>query len=1079
MKNKNLPVQETVKPRASNQQVGGAQRKLSISPQAAGSGSTDPHEACPQTQHPVSSTVTSVFTDRQSKMSTTVDQVQETVEPSSSRQQVGGVQRRLYISPQAAGSGTTDPHEACPQINHPVSSTVTEVFTDRWFEMSTISTMFDLVQEAEEPMTSSQQVGGAQLRLSISPQAAGSGSPHEACPQTHAVSSTATKGFTGPQSKMSTIDSEIVKDVRVNEIVNEVEKSLTDKHTSKRKEEGCKAFFQRKLRAVKSAFKCCRGNKVEPLNVQLNASLDDKRADNVPGLDDTGLNDHQTDARDLAAHEPNAIRAQHFVKRGNKAEPLTPQLNAQLKKPKKRADAHPGPSGFGITDHKDPAAQTLSPSAFRAVPGPCDAAGLMLAKPESSDQKWAEFVSELRLAEALSTLEAVTKTSSVETDTVKSAIHEPSPLPGPSQLGQIPDTYLVDPNPAKDKYSSLYKLGKRLGEGYYGTVYKGTRKSDGQKVAIKFVKKLPSDEYIDIPGHPEPLETEVALNVLLSKTPRSPYVLPMYQWFDEPKRRILVLKYPNPCESVNNFISRHKGRVSEETARDIIIQAVYGAKHCLEWGVFHLDLTLDNMLINKKTLNLQLIDFGVGQYVGNDVDIDEKIEEHLPKEFYRRRRYLLENTTVFSIGAMMYEILHGHPPKRTRGNDLILKSSLSKECCDLLAQCLNCNTLSRPHIKQIIDHEWFRGTERQEELQEPEMTPMKKNIWKKLNKFFTQTKKATEKPLVPEPSPVPAPSQKDKTPDTYLCNPKPAKGKFTSQYKLGEKLGEGSFGTVFEGIRKSDGKKVAIKIVSKIPVNKMIEVPGYPEPLVTEIGLNVLLSKHPRCPYVLPMYQWYDEPKRRILVLEHPHPCETLSSFMTRNGGRLTEAVARDLIIQALLGAKHCLERGVFHQDINLNNLLINTETLRLKLIDFGAGQHFDTSVDINELLGKPSPFEFSKRCRYLAELTTVWDLGTVLYEMLHGYHPNEEGFKKKFHLSLSKECVDLLTQCLNRNRMLRPSVQQVIDHEWFRGIEQQEEPQESAAELSPVKKEKGRRSAFNNKLRKVFRKKERNYNLQ
>ncbi len=41
---------------------------------------------------------------------------------------------------------------------------------------------------------------------------------------------------------------------------------------------------------------------------------------------------------------------------------------------------------------------------------------------------------------------------------------------------------------------------------------------------------------------------------------------------------------------------------------------------------------------------------------------------------------------------------------------------------------------------------------------------------------------------------------------------------------------------------------------------------------------------------------------------------------------------------QATHAAHMCIRRGVFHRDIKLDNLLINPETLEVKLIDFGCG---------------------------------------------------------------------------------------------------------------------------------------------
>ncbi|XP_059422963.1 uncharacterized protein LOC132157650 [Carassius carassius] len=64
------------------------------------------------------------------------------------------------------------------------------------------------------------------------------------------------------------------------------------------------------------------------------------------------------------------------------------------------------------------------------------------------------------------------------------------PVPGPSGLHSELTSLL---GPAVGSFFSLYDVGVSLGSGNFGTVYEGTRRSDGQKVAIKFLTKSVQD----------------------------------------------------------------------------------------------------------------------------------------------------------------------------------------------------------------------------------------------------------------------------------------------------------------------------------------------------------------------------------------------------------------------------------------------------------------------------------------------------------------------------------------------------------------------------------------------------------
>ncbi|XP_026140962.1 serine/threonine-protein kinase pim-2-like [Carassius auratus] len=244
--------------------------------------------------------------------------------------------------------------------------------------------------------------------------------------------------------------------------------------------------------------------------------------------------------------------------------------------------------------------------------------------------------------------------------------------------------------------------------------------------------------------------------------------------------------------------------------------------------------------------------------------------------------------------------------------------------------------------------------------------------------------------------------------------PGPAVGSFFSLYDVGVSLGSGNFGTVYEGTRRSDGQKVAIKFLTKSVQDCFIYVPGSIRPLLGEVALNLVVREPPQSPNIVQMYEWFEQHHRYILILEYPHPCETLLSFTLSNGGYLEETVARGLMHQAVLAAKHCLDRRVFHRDIKSDNILVNTETLQLKLIDFGCGKLFETS-DYDEYTGCP------------AVKATVKSLGVLLFRMVNGISFVE--IQMIPSSTLSSECCDLLNQCKSSSLTL----DKLLEHEWFR----------------------------------------------
>lgn len=105
-----------------------------------------------------------------------------------------------------------------------------------------------------------------------------------------------------------------------------------------------------------------------------------------------------------------------------------------------------------------------------------------------------------------------------------------------------------------------------------------------------------------------------------------------------------------------------------------------------------------------------------------------------------------------------------------------------------------------------------------------------------------------------------------------------------------------------------------------------------------EVALMSLANKQPPCSNILQLLEWFDEPHRYIMILERPEPCVDLAGFCRMMGGSLTEHIARIIMIQLIRALKHCRKRGIMHRDVKPENILIQTDTLKVKLFDFGCG---------------------------------------------------------------------------------------------------------------------------------------------
>ncbi|XP_032918710.1 serine/threonine-protein kinase pim-2-like [Catharus ustulatus] len=153
-------------------------------------------------------------------------------------------------------------------------------------------------------------------------------------------------------------------------------------------------------------------------------------------------------------------------------------------------------------------------------------------------------------------------------------------------------------------------------------------------------------------------------------------------------------------------------------------------------------------------------------------------------------------------------------------------------------------------------------------------------------------------------------------------------------YQLGPQLGSGGFGTVFSGMRLSDGSPVAIKRVARESVLQWDELPDG-----TRVPMEIVLMEKvgSGCHYIIQLLDWFELPDSFVLVMERPVASQDLLQFLLEQE-LLCEEMARWLFCQVLEAVRHCTACGVLHRDIKPENLLVDPESGDLKLIDFGCG---------------------------------------------------------------------------------------------------------------------------------------------
>ena len=266
--------------------------------------------------------------------------------------------------------------------------------------------------------------------------------------------------------------------------------------------------------------------------------------------------------------------------------------------------------------------------------------------------------------------------------------------------------------------------------------------------------------------------------------------------------------------------------------------------------------------------------------------------------------------------------------------------------------------------------------------------------------------------------------------------------KFSDLYEMKEVIGKGKFGVVNLGIHKKTGQQVAIKILNK----ENIKTKEDKELVRIEIGI-LKLCHHPNIVRLLDHLENNDY----IYIIMEYIEGGTLGQYFKKKKFNFSERQATTIMSQIASGVKYLQQYGIVHRDLKPDNIMITqqNEFGVIKIMDFGLSKIVspnETMVDGYGTLSYVAP-EVLLRTPYNKEVD-IWSLGVILFYMLSGrlpfrgkkekevaekivYEPLE--FDEDDWETRSQRVQDLISCCLQKNKEDRITIDEFINHPWFK----------------------------------------------
>ena len=562
-------------------------------------------------------------------------------------------------------------------------------------------------------------------------------------------------------------------------------------------------------------------------------------------------------------------------------------------------------------------------------------------------------------------------------------------------------------------YYDLDLKGGELGKGGFGIVYKVKEKETRELMAIKKLykeefKKLfmnkhfiePSEE--DMKSFRDTCLKEIEMMKEASKNGENDNTVKYIEYFDTPKEFNIVMELCD--ENLFSYVTKKKEDLNDEEIYDILSQLNNTFRIMAAKKIAHRDLKLENILIkydlkDKQKFTCKLTDFGESKK--------------------------LEITSQYTqVGTCKYTA-----PEILDNNNYNIE-------CDLWSLGIIIFFLSFKSFPYKGDK--FIGVNKQ--IKDKVVNNI---IRQKLNNYMYQNISSLIRRLL-----IKDPKER-MTWEEYLRHPFFTDRDFRNYYQVGERIGGGGFGEVFEAKLKRNNKGRAIKIMDKKKIKEEIKKEKIREPtdedmkpyidgFYNEITIMEILEGEKDNDNTVKFYEFYNTEKEFVIVMELCD--ENLLQFLSQRKQNFSIGEIYDLLTQLNNSFKLMVKNQISHRDLKLENILIkykNKEKTKyeVKLTDYGISKKlltlskkFTTKIGTSAFMAP----EVQQGEKYNEECD-LWSLGIIIHILLFRKYPEFIDKEIQIESTGNDDLDDLLGELLIINPEKRLKWNDYLNHSFFK----------------------------------------------
>ncbi|HZR05313.1 MAG TPA: protein kinase [Candidatus Udaeobacter sp.] len=201
-----------------------------------------------------------------------------------------------------------------------------------------------------------------------------------------------------------------------------------------------------------------------------------------------------------------------------------------------------------------------------------------------------------------------------------------------------------------------YQLLEEIGRGGQGVVFRAWQKSLNRTVAVKMIAIAPLATNVHLKRFRREAEAAAKLN--------HPQIVPIYEVGERDGTCYFSMRFVEGGQ-LEEIVSR--GPVAVRRAAEIIAKVARTVHYAHEHGILHRDIKPGNILLDANG-EPHLTDFGLARLIEHGSTVTGTLEVMgtpsymAPEQATGNNAALGSATDVYGLGAVLYELLTGHPP---------------------------------------------------------------------------------------------------------------------------------------------------------------------------------------------------------------------------------------------------------------------------------------------------------------------------------------------------------------------------------------------------------------------------------